>query len=357
MEHIDRLELLYQLNRYQQLLDETQRQLASDHTDVAAALYHLLALYSQQAFDEADQAAQRLQSQCHSHSFFWLIKTQIALRLNRLTQAEQCAQRALSLAYHDADNHDNLAQVMLHQQQISKAQFHLLEALSLDPWHREARLHLAQLYGSLCLRPDLAKTLLREHLQHQPQDAFALELLAQYSASPWQKQRLLQQILRFDPLNRDVAKQLNQQVRRQIQAGLAYAVLALLGIMTHLWPNLASEDLLGGIRVGLLLASFALTVWVFSWDEKLPALGLMLLMLTQVFPPQEWDLITFLISGGIAAVLTLNAYWLSRLLAWLQHKLSAHSPSQCWQVCRASWKVWKAKGWRGLTNTKETPDE
>ncbi|EGQ8201118.1 hypothetical protein ACPF4L_000192 [Vibrio cholerae] len=122
MEHIDRLELLYQLNRYQQLLDETQRQLASDHTDVAAALYHLLALYSQQAFDEADQAAQRLQSQCHSHSFFWLIKTQIALRLNRLTQAEQCAQRALSLAYHDADNHDNLAQVMLHRR-LAKRNF------------------------------------------------------------------------------------------------------------------------------------------------------------------------------------------------------------------------------------------
>ncbi|MCO7021461.1 hypothetical protein, partial [Vibrio paracholerae] len=76
------------------------------------------------------------------------------------------------------------------------------------------------------MRPDLAKTLLREHLQHQSQDAFALELLAQYSASPWQKQRLLQQILLFDPLNRDVAQQLNQQVRRQIQAGLAYAVLA-----------------------------------------------------------------------------------------------------------------------------------
>lgn len=83
----------------------------------------------------------------------------------------------------------------------------------------------------------------------------------------------------------------------------------------------------------------------------------MLLMLTQVFSPQEWDLITLLISGAITALLTLHAYWLSRLLAWLRHKLSAHSPSQYWQVCKTNWKIWKGKGWRGLTNTKEAPDE
>lgn len=354
METVDRFDLLYQLNRYQQLLEETQRQLASDQSDVSSALYHLVALCSQQAYHQAEQTAQRLQHQCHQHSFFWLLKTHIALHFNQLQQAQQYAEHALALESNDADNHVNLAQVMLHQQQISKAQAHLFEALAIDPWHREARLHLAQLYGSLCLRPDIAKSILREHLEHEPQDAFALELLAKYSLSPWQKQRFLQQILRFDPLNRVIAQQLDQQSRHYAQAMRLYLVLALLAIVSYQWPlSLVEATLISGLRVGLLLASFALTVWVFSWDETLPAFGLMILMLTLVAPIQEWDLIIFLISGAITAVLTLHAYWLSHFMVWLQGKIAAHRGHSV----RQYWQRWKAKGWRKLMNTKETPHE
>lgn len=305
----NRFEVLFELKRFDQLLAEATLALGQNQEDVQAALYQLLALIRQESYSAALEAAERVQAFCGFDSLFWNFKGYALLKLEQYREAQICAEKALSLEPNDADNQDFLGRVLMYQADIAGAQAQFIQALQTDPKNNQAWLHLVQLYGSACMRPDLARQLLKTYLAREPHDDFALGLLADYSQSPMQKNRLLRQVLTINPMNMDAHQELNTRVVNSGRFAWVFIFLLLIALASH---NL-DESLQIYIQLGLLFVTILLSAWLFSWSKYLPAISLFSLMMAIGFPPSLWNpvsLIITLVFGMGIVFISYGIYWI-----------------------------------------------
>ncbi|WP_044413383.1 tetratricopeptide repeat protein [Thiomicrospira microaerophila] len=310
----NRFDVLYQLDRFDQLLAETTRALGQNQHDVQAGLYQLLALMHQKAYTDALAASQRLQASCGFSALFWHLTGFVQLQLNQLKEAERSAHHALAISPNGADYQDFLGLVWMHQSNMAGAQAQFIKALETAPLHNQAWLHLAQLYGSVCGRADIARPMIKTYLSREPNDAFALELLADYTQSPWKKQALLAQVLAINPMNQEVSESLRTQGVNRHRFIWLFALLALLALSSHA----LAEPLAIYAKLSLLAMSIGLSAWLFSWSQRLPAISMFGLLFFIGFAPSEWSLISLFIAG----VLTAGASLLSYGVYWVWGKIS-----------------------------------
>ncbi|EXJ09125.1 MULTISPECIES: tetratricopeptide repeat protein [Nitrincola] len=302
-----RLELLLELDRPQDLIQEARHEIARGGA-VTPNLYWLVGLMEAGQWQEAQEKAKAFQADLTGYADFWLLKGQISLMLDQPQEALQAFSEGLK---QEPANSSLLAWKGLIQGfqgdlRSSQACFETL--LTQEPLHTQGMTFMALVYGNVCCRSDLARKLLMRCLQINPQDQRALALLAEFEPLPWIKRKRLRQALGLNPFDHD-ARQSLSLLERSLPIHVTLAVGHIL--LAQLLHALALHS---DIWVFLLLITACLQASaLFYLNKHMPGVLLLFLLPLIFFPWQVLNLINFLVAAGVGLFLIAPCYGVYRL--------------------------------------------
>lgn len=293
-----RLEVLLALDRPEQLIEEASRLLAEDDQQLQPRLYLVIGLMEQKHWAQALAKAKQFQSELSHFAVFWLLKGQIALQLGDLLAADQSFLKGLALEPASLSLLGELALVRGFRGDLESSQAYFHQLLEQEPDNANGLINMAIVYGEVCHRPDLSRKLLRRCLSVDPHNASALALLARFSALPWQKHRILRQILARNPLSQEARQDLFELDRSWRVHGVLAALLWGLAVVLHLLPVEAFYW-----QVPLVFVVALQATALFRYSRHLPGVFLMVMLIFVSYPIPDLNILKALIAASLGVFL------------------------------------------------------
>lgn len=272
---VERLELLYQLERYDQLLEEAIQLRGEDPDGVAAPLYSIVALMAKGELAEAQAYCSRVRMTCAASSHYWYLTAKVLRHQKLFRKADEAIDQALKLDCWDADYLCEKALIAWGREKVAETKHYFDQALAQEPAHRVSLLGLAAFYGGALERPDLARTILQRYLAREPLCPNAMALLAEFEPYPWRKATIYQRLLALSPFDKEAQQAYRHHGpgrRRLLQTAIILMLLTLLvrllvGSQETVAMQSLQEPLLGGLALlGVLLA---LALFPHGWPYPL----------------------------------------------------------------------------------------
>ncbi len=273
-----RLEVLYDLQRYEELLHVSIPLCASNTEDKGIAYhYTILALINLERLDEALEVIKKALAQFPSEVHFLYFQTFVFFKQDRLREADSLAQSLLAQEPNHAVYHHVYAKILLEQERYVEAKRAIDKTLVLDPHDTDFLATLAHITYSLGNTP-IACDIISAILGKEPHHGEALRLQSHICTSLlMQKANIFQGMLLRNPFDKEGAKQL-ESIKRYYQIAPALMLTFLLyalGEYLEMWEKSSHTS-------GVL---FLLSLYVWrDWRLSLPFFAVSFILLGSV----EW---------------------------------------------------------------------
>lgn len=304
---IEHLEVLYHLERYDQLLEMAAPLQGDDAEGVQASLYAIAALMAKGDWPQAWAQVERVRPACAAVGQYWYLSATVLRQLGRIDEAEEAIDTALKQSPSDADYLCEKALLAWQRDRIGDTKRYLDLALAQAPLHAQSLLCLAVLYGFDLQRPDLGMRILRGYLAREPNCPHAHFLLAEMEPRLWRKARHFRRLLGLTPLDHEA-----RQGYRRYGRGLGIRVILIVTLMAiTLLANLFAGDapwqtsVIGASTLGMLLVAASLFELGRQWPGIVLATHGVVLTL-----PMTHGFAAFFTGMILGGVLTLLAFLL-----------------------------------------------
>ena len=231
---IERLEVLYQLERYDQLLAMAAPLQGEDAEGIQASLYSIAALMAKGEWQAAWERCVTARPACAGVDLYWYLSAKVLRHLDRLEEAQQALTQALAQQPQQPDYLCEQAVLAWLGGSVADTKHYLDRALAQQPLHPQALLYLATLYGFDLQRPDLGMQILRDYLAREPHCPDGLFLLAEMEPRLWHKAGHFRRLLSQDPFNRTAQQGLQrygQGMSQSLWLGLLILIVTQLGVL------------------------------------------------------------------------------------------------------------------------------
>lgn len=302
---IEHLDVLYHLERYDQLLEMAAPLQGDDAEGVQASLYAIAAHMAKGDWPLAWAQAERVRPACAAVGQYWYLSAKVLSQLGRIDEAEEAIGTALKQSPAEADYLCEKALLAWLRGRIGETKRYLDLALAQAPLHAQSLLCLAALYGFDLQRPDLGLRILRGYLAREPNCPHAHFLLAEMEPRLWRKARHFRSLLGLTPLDREAQQGYRRYGQRLPLTLFAIGILMSITVLTNLLaPNAAWQAwVVGSTTAAMVLVAASLFELGRQWPGIVLATHGVLLAL-----PMTHGFAGFFTGMILGGVLTLLAF-------------------------------------------------
>ena len=289
-EILKKIEVLFELEKYDEVKRICYKNIVGEETDIAFYTFLILALINTQNFKEALKVVDEALSKYPNDDYLIYLKAKILFAMVKNKEALNFIQKALSLKSNNKEYLHLLAKIYMAQKKFKKAKEAIDKALNIAPNDIEIQITYAVLLYGMDKDTE-SKKVFEQILETDPNNALALDFYSDFFGSVKDRKKTLKQLLFFNPFDKSYQEDL-----RFIDFYYKYIILGMFMTVLFIYFSRGSEML--QTVSNILFVIFAL---VGSFDVRVNFIFIVLVMLIKVGvnPHSFLDIVIFVINAGI----------------------------------------------------------